>query len=316
MNLMTITRQMAAMVSMCLAAVAPLDAQTFQLDNVPPIALTTSSTTSAISVDLITGGVVVRSSAGNYNQCSIQLPTLPPTINSFAATPSVVEPGATFTMFWAASNVTHCIPTQGGSTLWNYGGMLPPTGSMTLTAPTTPGAVNFQLTCTNGTQTVSATTSVTVPQGQACPEAYPLSSQSSWNGTFNTWPSYNVRRRILVPANTYMSWSFVPTVPGQFGTVVTSEYPFDGDGFGQFSISRSPGCFTQSRLGPGCLGFVNRNSTVSWKVGGGLPQQCALTPGVTYYVNFTYGNSSTGPGPHCPAGPGLCGADVQMNQQD
>ncbi len=301
--------------ALCLSAATPLAAQTFRLDSAPAIALTTSSVNSAVSVDIVSGGVVVRSSAGTYNQCTVQGTTPLPTINSFAPTPAVVEPGATFTMFWTATNVTHCIPTQ-GTTAWNTGGTLPPVGSMLLTAPTTPGTTNFQLTCTNGTQTASATTSVTVPQGQTCPEAYTHSILSSWNGTFNTFPAYNVRRRIEVPADTYIAWSFVPTVSGQFGTVVTSEYFPDGDGFGQFSISRTPGCFTQSRLGAGCLGNVNRNSTVSWKVGGGLPNQCALTPGVTYYINFTYGNSTIGPGPHCPPGPGLCGADVQMNQQD
>jgi hypothetical protein len=302
----------------CLVAVAPLGAQNLQLDNVPPIALTTSLSLSAVSVDIATGGVQVRSSGGNYNQCSVQSTVPAPTITSFVVTPQVAEPGANITAVWAASNVTQCMPTQGGSTFWSFGGALPPNGSMPLTAPTTPGTVNFQLTCTNGTQTVSATTSVTVQStGATCPQTYPVAVQSSWDTIFNFWPGYGIRVRLTPPPSGSLSYRFVANGSiGQFGTIATGDFPDDGDGWGLLSISRSPGCFTASQLGPNCLGGVQRLPTISWKNGPSSAGQCSLTPGQTYYVNFTYGSDSSGPGPHCPAGTGQCSADFQNQEQD
>jgi hypothetical protein len=305
--------------ALCLSAAGSLAAQTFRLDSAPPIGLTTSSVTSAVSVDIASGSAVIRSSTGSYNHCSVQSTTPPPTINSFDVTPAVVEPGAGFTVLWTASNATHCTPTQGGSTLWNSGAQLPLIGSMLLTAPTTPGTVNFQLTCTNGTQSATATTSLTVQSAAVtCPATYPLAVNSSWDGIFNFWPGYGIRRRLTPPANGYSSYRFVANGSiGQFGTIATGDFPDDGDGWGLLSISRSPGCFTASQLGPNCLGGVQRLPTISWKNGPSSAGQCSLTPGQTYYVNFTYGSTSiAGAGPYCPAGTGRCGADVQNQEQD
>ena len=70
------------------------DAQTVSLDNVAPIALSSSTTLSAVRIDPATGNVIVRSAAGNYQQC-----TLPPgpTINSFAPSNPTVPPSTTIT---------------------------------------------------------------------------------------------------------------------------------------------------------------------------------------------------------------------------
>jgi hypothetical protein len=132
---------------------------------------------------------------------------------------------------------------------------------------------------------------------------------------FGAWPAYSSRKRISsVPANGYESWSFVATSEaGQFGSVATYVYPEDGDGISQLSISRTPGCFTASALGANCLAPPNRFSAVSWKNGGGAAQ-CALTPGQTYYVNLTFGNSTSGSGPNCPRS--SCGADIINSPQD
>jgi hypothetical protein len=306
-----------------LLALAPwgnrVQAQSVFLDGqaTAAFALTTSTTQSAVSINASTGDVSLRSLTGNV-QCTT---AAAPAITNFSPTSSNVLPGTSITLNWSSTNTTSCTPAQGAGTTWASQGTLNPNGSLTFAAPQTSSAtpITFQLNCTNGSTSVSQTTQVTVQNSTpgTCTPIYPNGSTSSWDGVFSTWPSYNVRRRIFVPANGYLAWSFVATsVAGQFGTVVTSEFFPDGDGEGQFSISRVPGCFTPSELGQGCLGQVNRNSTVSWKNGGGVVSQCALTPGVTYYVNFTYGNATSGPGPHCPAGPGNCGADVQNNQQD
>lgn len=296
-------------------------AQTVSLDNVSPIALTTSSTVSAVSIDAATGNVIVRSSGGNYNQCT---QAAGPVINNFFPSVSPVTPSSTITLNWSSSNTTSCSPQQGPGTIWASLGTLPATGSQSFTAPATNSSITFQLTCTNGTTSVNTTTSVTVQSGGGggtCTPIYPNGQASSWDAVFNTWPSFGVRRRLGVPANGFLSFEFVATsTAGQFGTVVTGDFPNDGDGYGLMSISRSPGCFTPSELGIGCMGGVQRLPSISWKNGTGTTFQCGLTAGQTYYVNYTYGsattgNQSAGP-PYCPAGSGNCSADVQNQVQD
>lgn len=291
------------------------DAQTVSLDNVSPITLSTSTTLSAVRIDPQTGNVFVRSSAGTYNAC-----TLPagPTINSFAPSSTTVAPSTTITLNWTSSNATSCSPSQGGTTIWSSLGTLPASGSQNVTAPGTNGSITFQLNCTNGTQTVSTTTQVAVQTtGGTCVPIYPNAGSSSWDGSFAAWPSFGVRRRVQVPANGYLSFQFTATfVPGQFGTIATGDFPNDGDGVGQMSISRDPGCFTQSQLGTSCLGPVARLPGVGWQNGSASQFSCALTPGQTYYVNFTYGSGTVGPGPHCPIGSGACQADMQNQIQE
>lgn len=294
-------------------------AQTVQFDGNTPIALTTSTTLSAVSIDAQTGNVIVRSLAQN-TQCT---QAAGPAITAFGSAPSPVEPGANVVLNWQSSNTTSCSASQGVGTIWSSLGTLSTNGNQSILIPAnTPNntQITFQLNCTGAnSQTVSQTTtvSVQVTNPGSCTAIYPNGVNSTWGVTFLPWPGYAARNRISsIPANGYESWSFVATsVAGQFGTVATYGYPGDGDGFGQLSISRTPGCFTAAALGTNCLGPVNRSAAVSWKNGGG-PGVCALTPGLTYYVNLTYGNSISGPGPYCPGGSGTCGADVQNQQQD
>ncbi len=294
---------------------ATVEAQTVSLDNVTPITLSTSTTLSAVRIDPLTGNVTVRSSAGTYNACSLPAG---PTINSFAPSSSTVLPSTTITLNWTSSNATSCTPSQGTNTIWSSFGTLPANGSQSFTAPASSGSITFQLNCTNGSQTVSSTTQVAVQtSGGTCVALYPNGTTSSWNSVFEPWPSFGVRRRMGVPANGYVAFQFTATsTAGQFGTVATGDFPNDGDGVGQMSISRTPGCFTPSELGSFCLGPVARLPGVGWQNGSASPFSCALTPGQVYYVNFTYGSGTVGPGPHCPAGSGNCSADVQNQIQD
>lgn len=292
-------------------------AQTVSLDGVSPIALTSSSVQSAVSINPATGNVIVRSSVGNYSTCSAP-PPVTPTIISFGPNSSQVSPSSNITLNWSSTNTTSCSPQQGSGTIWASLGTLPTTGSQTFTAPANTGTINFQLTCTDGIQSVSQTTQVTVqPIVTNCPPAYPNGTQAEWNQVFNTWPAFGVRPRVNVPFNGYVSYRFTATsVVGQFGTVATSDYPGDGDGHGQMSISRDPGCFNAAQLGSNCLSPVTRFVSVGW-ANGAAQFSCSLTPGSSYYVNLTYGgNTSPGSGPYCPQGTAGCGADVQNQIQD
>lgn len=290
-------------------------AQTVTLDNVSPIALNTSTTVSAVRIDPATGNVIVRSAVGTYQQCT-QPPG--PAINSFAPSNATVAPSTTITLNWTTTGATSCTPQQGGSTTWSSLGTLPASGSQNVTAPASNGSITFQLTCSNGAQSTSATTQVAVQtSGGTCVPLYPNGTTSSWDNVFQAWPAFGVRRRLGVPANGYVAFQFTATfVAGQFGTIASADFPGDGDGYGQMSISRSPGCFNPNELSSTCLGGVQRLPSVSWQNGSASPFSCPLTPGQTYYVNFTYGSSTVGPGAHCPAGGGACSADVQNQIQD
>ncbi len=299
---------------------SPATAQTVSLDNVTPISLTNSSTVSAVSINASTGNVIVRSSAGNYNVC-----TQPagPTINSFAPTTSVVQTGANITLNWSSSNTTSCSPQQGTGTTWSSFGTLPTSGSQTFAAPGTAQTITFQLTCTNGTSNVSQTTQVTVQTGGGgggnCIAAYPVAQAASFSTVFNTWPALGTRKRIIVPFNGYVAYSFTATSqPGQFGTFATGEYPGDGDGVGLMSISASnqQGCFDPTKLAPNCLSPVSRTVSIGW-ANGSTQFSCSLTPGTSYWLNWTYGGTTVpGSGPYCPIGPSSCGADAQNQIQD
>ena len=196
-------------------------------------------------------------------------------------------------------------------------GTLPTSGSQNLTAPTSTGTISFQLTCTNGTQSDVKTTQVTVQSGggESCTATYPNVTSAEFNQTFNTWPAFGSSRRIFAPFNGSLAFRFTATaVANQFGTFATVGFPGDGDGFGQASISRGPGCFNAGQLGQNCLSPVAREPSVGWA---NFANQfsCALTPGQVYYVNLTYGGTTTpGSGPYCPGG--SCGADAQNQIQD
>ncbi|MCP5473354.1 MAG: hypothetical protein H7A19_00730 [Rhodanobacteraceae bacterium] len=298
-------------------------AQTVSLDNVTPISLSSSSTVSAVSINASTGNVIVRSSVGDYISCNRQ-PV--PTINSFAPSVSAVQTGANITLNWSSSNTTSCSPSQGAGTTWSSFGTLPTSGSQTFAAPGTAQTITFQLTCTNGTTNASQTTQVVVQSGGGggnCIAAYPTAQTANYASVFsnaqNAWPAFGVRKRILVPFNGYVAYSFTATsTPGQFGTFATSDYPGDGDGVGLMSISaqNQQGCFDPSKLGPNCLSPVSRFVSIGW-ANGSTQFSCSLTPGTTYWLNWTYGGTTVpGSGPYCPIGPSSCGADAQNQVQD
>lgn len=142
-----------------------------------------------------------------------------------------------------------------------------------------------------------------------CTPLYPGGAIQSWNAVFATWPSFGVRRRLLVPNASYISLQFTAAAdPSQFGTLATTDFPGDGEGSGWISISRSPGCFDPDHLQPNCLSPIARTPSLNWANGASL-FACQLVVGETYYVNMTFGNTGIA-GPNCPSG-GACGADVQ-----
>lgn len=293
------------------------EAQTVSLDQVSPIALTTSSVVSAVRIDPQTGNVTVRTSNGTYNACTFVPPQVP-TINSFAPSNSQVAPSTTITLNWTSSNATHCTAQQGSGTIWSSLGQLPSSGSQNVTAPASTGTITFQLTCTDGTQSDVETTQVLVQSGGgggSCTQTYPNTTVSEFNNVFSTWPAYGSSRRITVPFNGSASYRFTATaVANQFGTFATVGYPGDGDGFGRASISPRAGCFNAAELGANCVSSVAREPSVGW-ANFASAFSCQLTPGQSYYVNLTYGGTTTpGSGPYCPGG--SCGADAQNQIQD
>ncbi len=299
------------MCSLTLSAIAfgpSLAAQTLSLDNVPPIALTGSASVSAVSIDPSTGNVIVRSSNGSLNQCTS--PTVQnPTINSFFASSGTVQPGGSITLSWSSSNTTSCTPSQGSGTNWPNFGTLGTSGNQTFSAPQSQGTITFQLTCTNGAQNATQTTSVTVQQqggGGTCTAVYPQGAIGEFTGTFGqAWPAYNDKIRQFVTNNQYFSLRFTATASAtQFGSINTTGFPGDGDGNGRVSISTTPGCFDANIIGERCVGAASTYPGVSW-TNGQSSFVCKLNPGQTYYVNFYF--------PDCPSG--NCGRDFGNIQQ-
>lgn len=293
------------------------EAQTVSLDQVSPIALTTSSVESAVRINPQTGNVTVKTSVGTYNACTFTPPSVP-TINSFAPTSSQVAPGATITLNWSSSNTTHCTAQQGSGTIWSSLGQLPASGSQNLTAPATAGTtVTFQLTCTDGVSSDIETTQVTVQQTTGnCTPTYPNGGTSEWNSVMGPWPTFGVRKRISVPANGYLALRFTTTaVAGQFGSVQGFEYTGDGDGAAQMSFSRNPGCFNAAALGPNCITPPSENPSIGWS-NAQAQFSCTLGTGQSWYLNITFGNLTTvsPTNPYCPVG--TCGLDLINQIQD
>lgn len=309
----------ALMFLFCVTAATNAPAQTVAIDQVPPIALTTSQSTSAVTVDPATGNVSIVTAAGNYNSCT-NVVTPPPTINTFYPASTQVSTGALITLNWSSSNATACTPQQGSGTTWASLGTLPATGSQTLSAPATAGTVTFQLTCTSGARSDTKTTQVTVQAGggggAACTQTYPNTTVTEFNTYFGTWPAFGHSIRIGVPFNGALSWRFTATSSTtQFGSIATVGFPGDGDGWGQISISRSPGCFNPAEIGANCVHAAAREPSTGWA---NFANQfsCPLTPGQVYYVNLTYGGSTfSANGPYCPNGIS-CSADIQNQVQD
>ena len=286
-----------------------LVAQSLSLDNVPPIALTGSSSVSAVSIDPSTGNVTVRTQVGNYFQCSNQTqPPLDPIINSFSPSSSTVPPGGNITLSWTSSNTTSCSPQFGSGTNWPNFGVMGTSGSQSFVAPQSAGTISFQLTCTNGTQSVSQQTQVTVQQqtGGSCDPIFANGSSVTFAGAFGqAWPAYNDKIRQFVSNNQYWSASFTASASAtQFGSINTTGFPQDGDGNGRVSISPSPGCFNASQLPANCVGAVAAFPGVSW-TNGQSSFVCKLNPGQAYHLNFYF--------PDCPSG--NCGRDFGNIQQ-
>ena len=285
-----------------------LAAQTLSLDNVPPIALTGSASLSAVGIDPSTGNVVVRSSTGALIQCAGPTPPPLPFINSFSASAGTVTPGGNISLSWQSTNTTSCAPSQGSGTNWPNFGTLGTSGNQSFSAPQTQGTITFQLTCTNGSQTDTRTTQVTVQQGGVgtCPPIFQQGAVGEFDGTFGqAWPAYNDKIRQFVSNGQYFSLRFTATASQtQFGTINTTGYPGDGDGNGKVSISPTPGCFDASILGERCVTNAVPFPGVSW-TNGQSSFVCKLNPGQSYYVNFYF--------PECPSG--NCGRDFGNIQQ-
>jgi hypothetical protein len=293
-------------------------AQTVSLDQVSPIALTTSSVVSAVRIDPQSGNVPVRTSNGTYNACTFVPPQVP-TINSFAPSSSQVTPSSTITLNWSSSNTTHCTAQQGSGTIWSSLGQLPASGTQNITAPASTGTITFQLTCTDGAQSDIKTTQVLVQTGGGggtCLPTYPNGTTSEWSSAVGTWPSFGVRPRVQVPFNGYLALRFTATaVAGQFGTISGLRYPGDGDGNAQMSISRDAGCFNAAQLPANCLIQPSSTPSIGW-INGNSQFSCVLTMGQSYYFNVTFGNTTavSQSVPFCPNQ--ACGVDLINQIQD
>ena len=280
------------------------------LDNVTPISLTASTAVSAWSIDIATGNVVARSATGNIQNCSSGGGGTSPTITSFAPSSATVQPTGMITLSWSSANATSCAPFQGGNTDWSTLGTLPSTGSRQFEAPFDTGLVSFELRCTGGSQTVSATTHVNVQlPGGSCTPIYPAGDILLFQSLMlNPWPAYNGKNRLVIPNGRYMALEFTASnSPTQFGSITTTGYPGDGDGVGRASISTVPGCFDESQLGPNCLAPAQTFFGIGWS-NGPTQYSCKLIPGVRYYLNMYY-TECTHPG-------GQCGRDTGNIQQD
>jgi hypothetical protein len=96
-------------------------------------------------------------------------------------------------------------------------------------------------------------------------------------------------RRIEVARGSYLALEFTASQStSQFGTFDGSGgYPGDGGGQGVLSISRTPGCFTQSALPQGCYAPPAMYPGISW-TNGQSTVACRLTPGERYYINISF----------------------------
>lgn len=105
--------------------------------------------------------------ANNAAQLTVQVTGgAPPSILGFTASVANVAAGLPISMSWSSANATSCSPALGGATVWSSLGVLPTSNNMfAVTMPQTPGVVTFRIYCTNGSESVSATTSVNVTPG-------------------------------------------------------------------------------------------------------------------------------------------------------
>ncbi len=137
----------------------------------------------------------------------------------------------------------------------------------------------------------------------ACVPAFPNGYSETWMGTFGSaWPSYNGVLILYPPFDGTFSLGFIPpAISGQYGTILTADFPGDGEGVAQLSISSTPGCFDPTQLSPNCVSTVERTPELDWSYSG-IPGRCLLTPGQTYFVNLTFGGVPSIGMPGCPLG--------------
>ena len=137
---------------------------------------------------------------------------------------------------------------------------------------------------------------------ESCPRIFPTGSIGEWDGTFGqAWPAYNAVLRLFVTNNQFFSLRFTASAnSAQFGSVMSSDFPGDGTGVGQISISREPGCFDPAFLGANCIGPAQANPGLGWTNDFSLPG-CKLQSGQSYFLNFYF--------PSCTRG--NCGVDMR-----
>ncbi len=288
-------------------AATQVSAQTLALDQVPPISLTSSSITSAISIDPLSGNVIARSSSGGLNQCT---GAALPTITSFNSVPTSVNTGATFSLTWTSQNTTGCAPTPdtGVGTIWASLGSLPSNGQRQLTAPGSPTTLSFGLTCTGPGGSVSQTVQVVVggSTGQCNPPAgLSVDPPTPWTAIYpNAFPSIPGGRfewnSVLGRIYTISFVAAPASDGGMFGSIASFNQPLDGDGEFLMSISQQPGCFDTTVLGANCRSPLARYTSIGWTLVEPANFSCKLVMGQQYFLNLTFGNATApGSGPYC-----------------
>ena len=90
--------------------------------------------------------------------------TAPVVINSFAATPGVIEAGESVSISWSVSNASECTPV-GGAGNWS-GKTIDPSGGNTNVTITSVGTFTFTLECSGGGTMDSSSVDVTATEAQ------------------------------------------------------------------------------------------------------------------------------------------------------
>lgn len=121
---------------------------------------------------------------------------------------------------------------------------------------------------------------------EACTPISANGSVTSWTSIFGfSWPAFNIPVRLMMGPDSYVAIQFVAGSTGQYGTLTTAGVPGDG-GFGQISISTTPGCFNPAFLGSNCVTAPTVYPMLPWMVGGNNGV-CQLVSGQSYYANLS-----------------------------
>ncbi len=185
--------------------------------------------------------------------------------------PSTVQPGNQFVLSWTSMGVTACT-ASGGSGSDGWSGTQPVSGSKTLTAPATPGAYNYTLTCAGSAAAASATATENV-SGTATgvpvfTKAFTITpSLNAAGGTSHfTWAVTGANSCAAVGGTSTDGWSGTEpaTSPSPNGVAVTAP--------------ASPGVYTYGLICYGSAGSTAQTATIS--VG-------TTTGGPTFSAPFT-----------------------------